>query len=276
MPQVEDIASLASRFEHVQAEAMVELALESRPVAGGWCTFGGPGTFVNKACGLGLSGPVPPGVAEEVIDFFRSRGAEPRVELCSFVHRSLLEALGRSAFQLQEFENVFYRRLEASEDFRARLPHPWPAGLEVERLDASDAAAVEEYVAVSSSGFFPEGETPSTGFRESALRAARLQHADGFLARLDGRVVGAGGCASRQGLTTLFGTSVLPDFRRRGVQQALMVARLERARARGSTLATIVSHPGISTERNAARLGFSMAFVRAVLVRPGEGLVPSP
>ena len=60
------------------------------------------------------------------------------------------------------------------------------------------------------------------------------------------------------------------------MQQALIVARLECTRARGCTLATIVSHPGIPTERNSVRLGFRMAYTRAVLVRPGDGLVPSP
>ena len=56
---LDDFASLARNFERAQAEAMRELALEARPLADGWMTFAGPGAPVNKACGLGLSGPVP-------------------------------------------------------------------------------------------------------------------------------------------------------------------------------------------------------------------------
>ena len=87
---------------------MVELADEARPVAGGWLTFGGPGAFVNKACGLGLDGPVTGVVAEEVLSF---RGAEPRVEICPFVHPSLLRVLADAGFELQEFENVLGFRM---------------------------------------------------------------------------------------------------------------------------------------------------------------------
>jgi GNAT superfamily N-acetyltransferase len=75
---------------------------------------------------------------------------------------------------------------------------------------------------------------------------------------------------------SLFGTSVLPAFRRRGIQQALIAARLGRALSLRADLASITSHPGIPTERNAARLGFQLAFVRSVLVKRGPGLVPSP
>ena len=273
---MEDFAGLAASVERGQAEAMVELALDAAPVGGGWMTFGGPASFVNKACGLGLEGPVPPSVAGVLGDFFRERGAEPRVEICPFVHKSLLRALAGESFRLQEFENVLFRPLPPAEGLRAAMPHPWPAGLEVERIDAADAEAAALYVRVSSSGFFPGGASMSESFLRTSLRAVRLPAHDSFIARLDGEVAGAGGCASRGGVTSLFGTSVLPAFRRRGIQQALIVARLERGRERGSRLATIVSHPGIPTERNAARLGFRMAYTRAILVRPGEGLVPSP
>jgi GNAT superfamily N-acetyltransferase len=275
MPAEPD-ASLAMMFERSQAQAMVELSDESRPVADGWMTFAGVGAFVNKACGLGLAGPVPKGTVEEVIDFYATRGAEPKVELCPYVHPSLLQALGQHDFRLQEFENVLFRRLEKAEDLRLLLPGGWPTGLVVERVDAKDAQAVERYVDVTLSGFMPEGQPVSEGFRASALRAPQLPHYDSFLARLDGKPVGAGGSATRDNHTTLFGASVLPAYRKRGVQQALVVARLERARARGSALAIVVSHPGQGTERNAQRLGFHMAYSRAALVRPGQGLAPSP
>jgi hypothetical protein len=133
----EDTASLASRIERGQAEAMLELCVEARPVAGGWMTFGGPGAFVNKASGLGLDGPVPEGSAHDIVDFFAARGAEPQVEVCPFVHPSLLAALAANHFQLREFENVLVRPLPKAEDFRRELPKGWPAGLEVTRVDAS-------------------------------------------------------------------------------------------------------------------------------------------
>ena len=271
-----DFAALARTVERGQAAAMVELSEEAQPVEDGWMTFGGVGAFVNKACGLGLSGPVAPVAAREILDFFQSRGVEPKVELCPYVHPSLLSALGSAGFHLVEFENVLVRPVpESTEEARAFASVP-PTGLSVTRVDASDAQAVEEYVRVSTAGFFPDGKRMSEGFWQSALKAPQLPHYDSFVARLEGQPVGAGGCATRGGLLALFGTSVLPAFRGRGVQQALIAARLERGRERGTTEAVIVSLPGASTERNALRFGFRMAYTRAVLARRGEGLVPSP
>jgi len=255
---------------------MVELAVEARPVAGGWMTWGGKGAFVNKASGLGLDGPVPEGAAEEIVAFFESRGVEPQVELCPYVHPALLAALAEAGFRLREFENVLFRPLLGREDFRQALPFGWPSGLEVRHVDRTDRSAVEEYVRVSTQGFFPDGKEMSEGFRACALKAPRLPHYDSYLAWFDGRPAGAGGCSVRAGLSALFGVSVQGEFQNRGVQQALIAIRLERAAEVGSSGATIVSPPRGATERNAARMGFRMAYTRAVLVRPGPGLERSP
>lgn len=189
----EDFAALARSVERGQAAAMVELATEAQPLEDGWMTFGGPGAFVNKACGLGLAGPIAKEAARDLVDFFASRGVEPRVELCPYVHPSLLAALGRAGFQLHEFENVFFRPLGETENFRAALPSGWPEGLQVSCVDATDAEAVEEYVRVSTQGFFPDGKAMSKGFWESAVKAPLLPHTDSFVARLAGQAVGAGG-----------------------------------------------------------------------------------
>ncbi|HSP78091.1 MAG TPA: GNAT family N-acetyltransferase, partial [Myxococcaceae bacterium] len=211
-----------------------------------------------------------------LVHFFESRGVEPKVELSPFVAPRLLAGLAARGFVLSELENVLVRRLPLEEELRLALPHGWPAGVDVERVDLTDEAAVREYVEVSGSGFLPEGERMPEVFLEAGFKAARMPGYDGFVARFGREVAGAGGCESGDGLTMLFGTSVKPAFRRRGIQQALIAARLRRARERGSELAIIVSRPGIPTERNAARLGFAMAYTRVVLVKHGEGLVPSP
>jgi ribosomal protein S18 acetylase RimI-like enzyme len=272
---MDEFIRLASLIERQEARAMVELAAEARPVAGGWMTFGGPGAYVNKACALGLDGPVAASEVDALVDFFGARGVLPRVELCPFADRSLLHALAGRGFGLLEFRNVLFRRLIEDEDPRRLLPGGWPTGLEVERIDPASDAQVDTFVRVSGSGFTAEGEPISAVFSGLGVRAARLPGYDAFLARLDGEVAGAAGCATRDGVTALFGASVLPAFRRRGLQQALLVARLERGRERGSTLATVVASPGLTTERNASRLRFRMAYARAVLEGPG-GAAPVP
>jgi len=271
-----DFPGIARVVERKQATAAAELARESQPFAEGWLAFGGPGSYVNKACGFGLEGPLTDAALDGLVAFFVQRGVEPKVELSSFTPPALLAGLASRGFVLKEFENVLARPLPPSEEPRALLPQGWPSGVTVERVDPADEAALREYVTVSASGFLPEGEPVPDVFMEAGLKGGRSATYDSYVARVGREVVGAGGCESSGGSTALFGTSVKPAFRRRGVQQALIAARLERGRERGSRLAFIISGPGIPTERNAVRLGFSMAYTRVVLVKRGEGLVPSP
>ncbi|TSC25937.1 GNAT family N-acetyltransferase [Corallococcus sp. Z5C101001] len=270
-----NLVEIARRFERKQATGAVALATESAPLADGWMAFGGVGAYVNKSCGYGYDREVTGAELDALVDFFSSRGVEPKAELSPFTPPALLRGLADRGFVLREFETVLYRPLRAGAG-RVSQGQGAPAGLRIERVDPSDEAAVRRFVEVANSGFVPEGEAMPEVFFELGLKGARAPNTDSFVAWLEGVAVGAGGCESSEGLTSLFGTSVLPAYRRRGIQQALISARLERGLERGSDLAAIMSAPGIPTERNAMRMGFQMAYSRAVLVKPGAGLVPSP
>ena len=264
-----DIARLVERK---QAAAAAELAHESRPLAEGWMAFGGLGSYVNKACGFGFERRLTESELDGLVTFFTSRGVEPRVELSPFAPPELLEGLGRRGFVLQRFANVLFRKMDAT---RLEPPRGWPPGITLERVDPTDDATVREYVEVAESGFLVEGDPLPDEFLKLGIKAARRPTQDSYVARAGREIVGAGSCESSDGVTALFGTSVKPAWRGRGIQQALIAARLARGRERGSPLAVIISGPGIPTERNAVRLGFQMAYSRAVLVKHGEGLVPS-
>ena len=66
----------------------------------------------------------------------------------------------------------------------------------------------------------------------------------------------------RDGVAGFFGASTLPAFRRRGVQTALLRARMERAREAKCDLAVCLAQPGSSSGRNATRLGFQVLYTR--------------
>lgn len=271
-----DFTKIARAVERKQGTSLEGLAREVVPIAEGWMIFDTPGSPVNKVCGIGLGRELPESELDRLVTFFTERGAEPKIELSPFTSPALLEALGQRGFMLREFENVLVRNLPEGEDLQALLPGGWPAGVSIDRVDPSNEAEVNEYIHVAFSGFLPEGMALPEGIVEFGRRCTRTRGYDLFVARAGGEVVGAGGCESGDGTTLLFGTSVKAAHRRRGIQQALIATRLQRARELGSWLAVITSRPGISTERNATRLGFGMAYSRAVLVKPGEGLVPSP
>ena len=271
-----DRIALARRLEGIQVEFVRSAAADFIPVGKGCAAANGVGSYLNKAVGFGLDDEPDDAALDAVETFFASRGIEPKVELTAFAPLSLLERLARRGFGLRELESSFFRPLSKDEDLGRLLPDEWPEGLAVERVDPADEARLRTFVQASASGFLAEGQPPPEEWMVTGLALARRPGNDSYLALVNGVVAGGAGCSTRQGLVSLFGTSVLPRFRKRGIQQALMVARLERGRSLGADLADITSRPGIPTERNATRLGFQLGYVRVALVKPGTGLAPSP
>ena len=257
-----------------------EIAREAEKIAGGFMCFTAPGSWSNQAAALGLSGPVESADIDRLIDFYRVRGVEPRVVLCPFADETLVRGLATRGFVVREFENVLARSVGADEDFRSQHPFGWPKGLvigamKVDATTVDDDGAVREFVEVSTSGFRPANQPIDPEFFAITERAARHPRLTPIAAHLDGAMVGGGFVECDGRLAALFGVSVLDRARGRGTQLALMLARLELAQRAGCDVATIASLPGIPTERNAARIGFQVAYTKVTLVRPEPGLESS-
>jgi GNAT superfamily N-acetyltransferase len=58
-----------------------------------------------------------------------------------------------------------------------------------------------------------------------------------------------------------------PAHRRRGVQTALLSARLADAAAAGCDIAVVTTQPGSKSQQNVQRRGFDLLYTRAVLVK---------
>lgn len=275
MPKL-SYAEIARIEERRLALGTAAVVAHAEPIAGGWMTFDGEGSWGNLAVGLGLDGPVSDEELDRLVAFYAQRGVEPRIEVCPFAHASLLRGLAERGFALHEFENVLAREIAPDEDLRAQAPHGWPEGLEIVRVDPADAAQVRVFVDVSTSGFRPEGAPIAPALFETTRRIVAHPQCDSYLALVNGEPAGGGSVETGTEGAALFGASVLPQFRGRGIQQALILRRLERVRERGGSLACISTHPGIPTERNAIRLGFFMAYSKAILMRQAEAQPRSP
>ena len=272
-----EAVEVARREEARQALGTAEIADEAFELeSGGWASFGGVGSWANQAAGLGLAGPVSDDELDRLVDFYVTRGVEPKIEVCPFVDASLVRGLAQRGFELREFENVLARHVDAKEGLSAALPHALPEGFAIECVDKADASALDAFVEASLAGFYGPGEEVQPHLAKFTRRCVVHPRGDGFVARIDGSIVGTAAMETTPDVACLFAGSVLTDFRRRGVQAALIVARLERARELGTSLVCIHSAPGIPTERNAARVGFGVAYTKAVLAMPGEGLSVSP
>ena len=322
MLEYREIAVLEERR---QALGTAEIGRESEPIAGGWMTFVGAGSWANQACGLGFDGEVTEEQLDRLVDFYVSRGVEPRIEVCPFACPSLIDGLARRGFELREFENVFARQLDSGEDLRSTHPHGWPVDLRIDHVDPNCHEQVHRFADVSTVGFRPEGTPLSGVLEETTVNVVRHPRCDAFLALhadltspigersatlskpveqaddkppfddaptsgspasggptsfnavADGFVaVGGGAMEVYEEIACLFGASVAIAYRGRGIQLALMIRRLERAVEKGCSLGIIHSAPGISTERNALRLGFFLVYTKVVLAMPGDGLLASP
>lgn len=259
-------AEVARLVEAASARGAAEIADDVLEIGGGVCCFGGQGSWLNCAFGVGMAGPVGPRDVERLVAFFDEHHVAPRVELCPFADESFVRGLADRGFRLLVFENVLVREL--SEPLPDALPHGWPEGVTIARLDPADAILAGRFAEVSSSGFHAPGDPPGEALVRSLRRMIGHPAYEHFLAWADGEVIGAASLGVRGPVASLFGATVLGPWRGRGVQAALILRRLVRGRAREARFAVLDSRPGISTERNAARLGFGVAYSKATLERP--------
>ncbi len=259
MKTAEEIARLE---EARQVEGFASIAPENIRVAGGIACFAGPGSWCNLVLGIGLSGPVTLEELDRIETFYAGKGVPIRMELSPYVDPGLLATLAARGFKLVRFENLLARELREDED-------PWagatlPEGIVVRKMEPGEE---ERFVEVSGSGFRPEGEPMAEADREVSLRMVQNPRTISVMAWAGSDAVGAGSAEVRGEVAALFGTSVLPAYRKRGIQAALIRARLVEARARGATVATIGSLPGEPTERNVQRVGFRVVCTRVHLER---------
>ena len=91
-----------------------------------------------------------------------------------------------------------------------------------------------------------------------------------WLAELDGQAIATGAASIVDGVVLLAGASTIPEARHQGAQQALLEARLRAGAEAGCDLAMMGAAPGSSSQRNAERHGFRIAYTRIKwrLVRP--------
>lgn len=260
--------ALARRLEAVQAARSSNYALAYRqlhprasvglePLAGGWLIDCGPGSPVSRAAGLGMRGPVTEEQLLQLEQFFHARRQPPRLDLCPLADPTLLELVRRRGYRLERFSSVFYREIDA--DFH---PAPLPPGLRITQAAAEQA---ELWLQVTAQGF-DNSETPSPETLKVLGPNFYSSGCSAYLAWLDGFPAGGGAMFPQAGVVELGGASTRPAFRRRGVQRALLEARLAAARQAGCDLAVVVAEPGSDSQRNIERAGFRVAYTKVVLI----------
>jgi ribosomal protein S18 acetylase RimI-like enzyme len=268
---------LAERIERVEAQLVAKGSAAARrrradtagfviPIAGGVASFAEVGSPLNKVAGLGFGGVPSAAALDEIERAFTACGAPVQIELAHLVDPSIGAVLTERGYRLVSFENVLGLALTGE---HTRVT---PPGVEV-RPSGDDE--FEPWLDVVAEGFThpdTQGVPSHEEFPPEVIaRAMRdLVAAAGvkrYVALRDGFI--AGGASSRiaEGLAQLTGAATAPAHRRRGVQTALLSARLADAAAAGCDVAVITTQPGSKSQQNAQRRGFDLLYTRAVLVK---------
>lgn len=248
-----DLTSLARRLERAQAVQNERFNLaaggHSLPVGGGFAHFRGAGHPLNQA--LGLIEPVDEPELETVEAFL---GSPTVLELSPGADPSLWPLLARRGYRLHQFQQLWVRSLAAPEaespSSSIRIAGPGEASL---------------YNRIVCAGFLERDEWHDL---EPPFEVSlEVPDAWGFLAFEGDEPAGGGMLGIVDGVALLSGDGVVPRFRGRGLQQALIRARLAFAGERGCDLACASTAPGTASQRSYEACGFRAAYPKVEMAR---------
>ena len=279
--------TMAARIERAECDTVLAFAARLQAsgtgvmiqeIGGASAVFAGAGQPINKLAGLGFA-PIDEDALAQVERAYDARNAELRVELATLADPSVGLLLTRRGYELAGYENVLGLALDgdivdglalARESDMARGVIVTLAGEDETRL----------WIETVADGFSHpdhfDGPPPTESFDrdlivEGFLASSGVEGLAPYLARRDGAIAGGGSIRISNRLVQLSGAATLPAHRRRGVQSALLRARLLDAARQGCDLAIVTTEPGSKSQENVQRAGFTLLYSRAVLIRRAKG-----
>lgn len=271
-------SELAARIERAEARLSADIGAAARArggsppafvedIGGGVAVFAGHGSPVNKLIGAGFSGPPDECRLGRIEARFAACGTHLQAEVATIADPAWHAALGRRGYLLAGFENVLGMALPVQHE-------PMPgAGITVVECGTDGRASWLDTVVT---GFACADHVPAQAAGQEYPREAiervfeDFAAAPGFrryLAYVGDEVAGGASLREFEGVAQLCGAATLPVFRRRGVQSALLAARLHDAARRGCDLAVVTTAPGSTSMQNAQRRGFALLYARALHIK---------
>ncbi|MEO6920731.1 MAG: GNAT family N-acetyltransferase [Collimonas sp.] len=234
-------------------------------IAGGIAALTDPafGRKLNHVTGFGMTAPALSFELAALESMYAAQGLETQIDICPHAHGSTLTLLAGRGYTVNAFSNTYVRYLTPADTFAAS------AGIEV----VSDQALVgATFAADSVAGFSVQAVNRPRILLETLAQIA-LRRSDTLLfsATVDGQMAGTGGMSLIETpaglLAHLYIASTLPAYRGRGIQLALLRARLNAARNAGCTLASVTARPANTSARNTERAGFSLAYTKSTFIK---------
>jgi ribosomal protein S18 acetylase RimI-like enzyme len=239
-----------------------EIGAAEEEICGGHMIFAGLGSPIGRATGVGLDRAFTAADLDGVEEFYRAHRAPSQVDLCPMHEPAVFELFKERGYAIAELNNVLFRKLDAQETFP-----PAPARCEIRpsRLEEADTAG-----AIVESAFFPDGAPEA--YRGLVAPFYQMERALAFVASVEGKLVacGTGLVIPERRVFALCGAGTLAEFRGRGLQTALLRARMAAAVQAGCEFAVVVTNGGTTSQRNAERLGFRVAYSKVTVIKKLE------
>jgi GNAT superfamily N-acetyltransferase len=254
---------LSRRLERAEGQACLEFA-EARSrlypesgaswieCAGAYAVFDGVDSPVTQTFGLGIFEPLSPAALDRIESFFRDRGAVVVHEVSPLAGIATLDLLCARGYRPIELSSVLHRPVD-------QPSMKGQSGVTV-RVAAGEEAAL--WADVSARGWAHEHPELLDFLQQFGAIAFAREHSVEFIAELDGQPGAAGTLSLHDGVALFGGASTIPEMRRRGLQAALLEARMRYAFEHGCSLAMMVTEAGSQSQRNAERQGFRIAYTR--------------
>jgi len=262
--------ALARRFESCEEIPQVmyarifrntrpEIGAAEEEICGGHMTFAGLGSPIGRVTGAGFARPLTKEDVDRIENFYCERKAPSQVDLTPLHRPEVFEMFKERRYAIAELNNVLYRKLEPGEEY----PPP-PNGCDIRRSHPEEAEITGKIVETA---FFPEGAPE--GFRGLIAPLYQIDNALAFLATVDSKPVacGTGLVVSEHKVFALGGAGTLAEYRGRGLQTALLRARMQAAQHAGCEYAVVVTQGGTTSQRNAERLGFRVAYSKVTVIK---------
>lgn len=219
---------------------------------------------VTRLWGLGLGdGPDADVIDEAIREGVRRGAVKITIEWNPYADPALLGVLGERRFIVQEFTNTYVLDLHGDVPPAKR---PLSEHLRLEQLDHADPGEVDAAARVWARATFGD-QAPASAIAHGRLQMSQPSRAT-FVVRDADQIGGVGTVGIDADVAFLCITATLPEYRSLGIQSHMLRARLDHARERGASIATIGSDPGTPSQRNIERAGFRCIYTKLIVKRP--------
>jgi hypothetical protein len=268
LEQAEGLASAA--FVEARRTVAPESGARWTRIGGAYAMFDGPASPITQTFGLGLFEDATPEALAAIESFFDARAAPTDHEVSPIQGEALLPLLVGRGYAPIEYTTLLYRELGHGElqpdlNINPRILITRPASpVDHERWNQASLRGWSHVPGIEP--FLRDMH------RVNAARKDTVP----FLAELEGQPIASAALCIHNRVGLLAGASTVPEARRQGAQLALLDARLKHAADAGCELVMMGAAPGSSSQRNAERHGFRIAYTRTKWRRPCNGRAPSP